>query len=95
MYSVYVLREYVNSEDLRSYLEKRGFESAITSKLTGEFVDEDENRSLIQSFADQYLISFFYEGDKFPSQQVFKRIFAEDGIVTFEATFGIEPEFND
>ena len=95
MYSVYVLREFVNSEGLRDYLEKRGFETAISNKVTGDYVDEEKNRSTIQSFADDYLISFFYEGDKFPSQQVFKRIFAEDGIISFEATYGIEPKFID
>ena len=91
--SVYVVREYVNSEEIREYLEKKGFETSIRSKITGDYVDE-ENSSMLHSFADSYLIYFVYEGDKFPSQRVFQRIKDEPGILNFDISFCTEEPTN-
>ena len=74
MYSVYVLRNYVNSEELRDYLERNGFETSIISKITGGYVDERKDQYAIQTFADGYFAAFTYNGDKWPPQRVFKKI---------------------
>ena len=95
MYSVYVLRNYVNSEELRDYLERNGFETSIISKITGSYVDERKDQYAIQTFADGYFAAFTYNGDKWPPQRVFKKINNDDGIIEFEAVFGDEPSFND
>lgn len=95
MYSVYVLRNYVNSEELRDYLERNGFETSIISKITGGYVDERKDQYAIQTFADGYFAAFTYNGDKWPPQRVFKKIMDDDGIIEFEAVFGEEPSFND
>ena len=95
MYSVYVLRNYVNSEELRDYLERNGFETSIISKITGGYVDERKDQQTIQTFADSYFVAFTYNGDKWPPQRVFKKIKDDDGIIEFEAVFGNEPSFND
>lgn len=96
MHSVYVMLNYANSEDLRSYLERYGFETDITDRYTGDPIDEKKFSTLLHTSADRFLISFSYNGDKFPPQRVFKKIFAEEnkeGILEFEASFGVESTF--
>ena len=98
MHSVFITLNYANSEELRSYLERHGFETDIIDRYTGDSINEKEFSTLLHTSADRFLISFSYMGDKFPPQRVFKKIFSEenkDGIIEFEASFGPESTFID